>query len=187
MKKLACLTLASAALAGAILGRHNFAHAAAPAFPAARLSWGDQARRHLQKPHPQSRLLRPRRHPRGNDFYLVASDFHLRRHPGPALHGPGELADHRPGLQQTHHGAKYDPMQGYGEGTWAPTCVTTTASFISTSARPRTGSNVARQKSCRAVVRHRHRRHRRAWKIRALSGMTTARAIWCIPKPVPGR
>src|SRR5262245_28846076 len=90
------------------------------AFAEAPLTWGDQGDGTYRNPILPADYSDPDIIRVGDDFYLVASDFHFT---GMQVLHSRDLVNWRIIGQVfsrlTMH-SKYDTMQGYGQGTWAP-------------------------------------------------------------------
>jgi beta-xylosidase len=95
--------------------------ALAPAVPPARvLAWGDQGDGTYKNPVLKSDFSDPELLRVGDDFYLIASDFHFSTMQ--ILHSKDLVNWQYIGkvFDRLSMAPKYDQMKGYGEGTWAP-------------------------------------------------------------------
>jgi beta-xylosidase len=93
---------------------------AASDYPAPILNWGDQGDGTYKNPILKSDYSDPDIIRVGDDFYLVASDFHFM---GMQVLHSKDLVNWRIINQIFHRfdvDPKYDQMKAYGEGTWAP-------------------------------------------------------------------
>jgi len=93
-----------------------------PSFPAERsLSWGDQGDGTYRNPILPADYSDPDAIRVGNDFYLIASDFHFV---GMQMLHSRDLVNWEVIGQIFHRltmSPNYDAMTGYAQGTWAPT------------------------------------------------------------------
>src|SRR4051812_23113477 len=84
------------------------------------LDWGDQGDGTYKNPILKSDYSDPDAIRVGDDFYLIASDFHFM---GMQILHSKDLVNWR-GINQIFHqfkvDPKYDQMKAYGQGTWAP-------------------------------------------------------------------
>ena len=113
-----------------------------PASPRPVLAWGDQGDGTYRNPILKADYSDPDVIRVGDDFYLVASDFHFV---GMQVLHSRDLVNWEivgqvfPRLDMH---PKYDEMNGYAQGTWAPTLrLPRRASSTSSSARPTTASS----------------------------------------------
>src|SRR5438309_211688 len=94
--------------------------AALASLPAEKLPWGDQADGTYANPILKSDFSDPDVICVGDDFYMVASDFHFV---GMQVLHSKDLVNWQIINQIFHRlpiDAKYDQMSAYGQGTWAP-------------------------------------------------------------------
>ena len=91
-----------------------------PPVPARVLSWGDQGDGTYKNPILKSDFSDPELLRVGDDFYLIASDFHFSTMQ--VLHSKDLVNWQYIGkvFDKLTMAPKYDQMKGYGEGTWAP-------------------------------------------------------------------
>lgn len=153
-----------------------------------KLQWGDQGDGTYKNPILKADFSDPDLIRVGDDFYLIASDFH---YVGMQVLHSKDLVNWTVAGQvfpRLVMGAKYDEMKGYGQGTWAPSIRYHDGEFYIFVCTPRDGLFMWHAKSptgswsdtvtVKAVD---------GWRIRARSGMMTVRHIWCIREKARGR